>query len=152
MPGNNRGISSSTLIAFADDVAVVAIALLEEAINQSLDVVARWMVNIDFMLSVSKTRAIMLTTKHGYMQPNFFLEGELLQPKDHICYLGVELCIKLGFWQALGVGGGQGHENNHFAVVAYAEYRRPKAEETPAINVCRAKPAALRIWASAFVF
>lgn len=105
MPGNIRGMSSSTIIAFADDVAVVATghttALLEEAMNPSLNLVAGWMANMGLTLSVSKTEAIMLTTKRGYTVPRFFLEGELIQPKEHVRYLGVELCKKLGFGKHL---------------------------------------------------
>lgn len=101
MPGNIRGMSSSSLIAFADDVAVVATghttALLEESMNPSLDAVSRWMSKTGLTLSVSKTEAIMLTTKRGYTQPRFYLEGEMLQLKEHVRYLGVEMCRKLGF-------------------------------------------------------
>ncbi|CAI6368752.1 unnamed protein product [Macrosiphum euphorbiae] len=93
MPGNIRGMSSSSLIAFADDVAVVATgrttALLEESMN--MNAVSRWMAKSGLTLSVSKTEAIMLTTKRGYTQPRFFLEGEMLQLKDHVRYLGVEV-------------------------------------------------------------
>lgn len=48
-------------------------------------------------LSVGKTEAIMLTTKRGYTSPRFFLEGALLQLKEHVRYLGVKLCKKLSF-------------------------------------------------------
>jgi len=43
---------------------------LEEAMNPSLDVVAKWVVD---KLSITKTEAIMLTTKRGYQPPRFFL-------------------------------------------------------------------------------
>jgi len=105
MPGNIRGMSSSSLIAFADDVAVVATlhttALLEESMNSSLAAVSRWMAKTGLKLSVSKTEAIMLTTKRGYTQPRFYLEGEMLQLKEHVRYLGVETCRKLGFGKHL---------------------------------------------------
>jgi len=98
-------MSSSTLIAFSDDVAVVAIGhtttFLEEAMNQTLDLVAKWMVNIGLTLSVGNTEAIMLTTKRGYTYPRFILEGALLQPKEHVRYLGVELSNKLRFGKHL---------------------------------------------------
>lgn len=105
MSGNIRGISSYTLIAFADDVAVMATghttALLEEAMNPTLDAVARWMANMGLTLSVVKTETIILTTKRGYAQPSFFLEGELLHLKEYVRYLGVELSKKLGFGKHL---------------------------------------------------
>jgi len=69
--------------------------------NLTLDAVARWMVNMGLTLSVGKTKTIMLTTKRGYTQPRFFLEGELLHPKKFVRYLGVELCTKLGFGKHL---------------------------------------------------
>ncbi|KAF0747276.1 Uncharacterized protein FWK35_00018111 [Aphis craccivora] len=101
MPGNIQGMSSASVIAFADDVAVVATghttALLEESMNTSLDAVSRWMSKTSLTLSVSKTKAIMLTTKRGYTQPRFYLEDEMLQLKEHVRYLGVELCRVLGF-------------------------------------------------------
>ncbi|CAI6375539.1 unnamed protein product [Macrosiphum euphorbiae] len=104
-PGNIKGISSSTLIAFADDVAVVATGhtttLLEEAMNQTLDLVSKWMKDTGLTLSVGKTEAIMLTTKRGYTPPRFILEGALLQLQEHVRYLGVELCKKLGFGKHL---------------------------------------------------
>lgn len=94
-------MSSASLIAFADDVAVVVTghttALLEEFMNSSLDVVSRWMSKTGLALSVRNTEAIMLTTISGYTQPRFYLEGGMLQLKEHVRYLGVELSRILGF-------------------------------------------------------
>ncbi|KAL4097640.1 hypothetical protein QTP88_022383 [Uroleucon formosanum] len=105
MPGNIPGISSSTVIAFADDVAVLATghttALLEAAMNQSLEAVARWIADRGLTLSVSKTEAIMLTTKRGYTKPRFLLENTQLTLKEHVRYLGVEFSSKLGFGKHL---------------------------------------------------
>lgn len=52
-------------------------------------------------LSTSKTEAIMLTTKRGYQLPKLFLDDTLLQFKEHIRYLGMELSRKLGFREHL---------------------------------------------------
>lgn len=105
MPRNIPGISSSTVIAFADDVAVLATghttALLEAAMNQSLEAVARWMADRGLTLSVSKTEAIMLTTKWGYTKPRFLLENTQLTLKEHERYLAVEFSSKLGFGKHL---------------------------------------------------
>lgn len=105
MPGNIQGVSSSTLIAFADDVAILATgrttADLEEAMNSSLNVVAEWMTEMGLSLSVNKTEAIMLTTKRGYQTPRFFLENVQLQLKEQIRYLGIELSRKVGFGKHL---------------------------------------------------
>lgn len=105
MPRNIPGISGSTTIAFADDVAVLATGhttkLLEEVMNQSLDLVARWMAGRGLTLSVAKTEAIMMTTKRGYTKPSFFLENTQLILKEHVRYLGVELSNKIGFGKHL---------------------------------------------------
>jgi hypothetical protein len=102
LPRNISGFkheSSSTLIDFADDVAILATGhtttLLEEAMNQALDLVARWMASRSFILSVGKTEAIMLKSKRGYTTPRFLLENTLLSLKEHIRYLGIELSGEL---------------------------------------------------------
>lgn len=58
-------------------------SLLEEAMNPSLDLVAKWMNDRDLRLSIAKIEAIMMITKRGYQTLKFFLEDTLLQPKDH---------------------------------------------------------------------
>lgn len=50
-----------------------------------------------FELLISKTLAIMLTSKRGYVEPRFFLEGKRIKFEEHIRYLGVELSRILGF-------------------------------------------------------
>jgi len=101
LPRNVSGISSSSIVAFDDEVAIVATGhttpLLEEAINQSLNTVSVWMADKGLELSISKTLAIMLTSKRGYVEPRFFLEGERIKFEEHIRYLGVELSRILGF-------------------------------------------------------
>lgn len=76
MPGNIQRVSSSILIAFADDVVILATGHitnnLEEAINTSLDVVVKWMADMVLGLSIAKIEAIMLTINHGYQTPNSF--------------------------------------------------------------------------------
>lgn len=105
MPGNINGISISTLIALADDVKILATggttSNLEKTINLSLDVVEKWMANLGLRLLVTKTKAIMLTTKRVYQSPVFFLESIEFHPKEHIRYLGIELRKKLGFGKHL---------------------------------------------------
>lgn len=101
LTGNKSWLSSSTLIAFADDVAIVATGsdtqMLEETTNEALSSVAEWMEENGLKLSASKTEAVMLTSKRGYSAPSFILNGERITPKDHLRYLGVELCKTLGF-------------------------------------------------------
>lgn len=65
--------------------------------NPTLDLMSKWMRKMGLTLSVGKTEAIISTTKRGYKCPRIFLEGTLLQLKEHVCYLGMEFCKKLGF-------------------------------------------------------
>lgn len=62
-----------------------------------LATVAGWKSGRGLKLSVSKSEAIVLTTKRGYQQPSFLFEGTQLQLKEHIRYLGIELCKQLGY-------------------------------------------------------
>jgi len=82
-------MSSSTIIVFSDDVAVLATGhttiRLEKAMNPSLDLLVSWIERRDLTLLVGKTEATMLITK-------FFLEGALFLRKKHVCNLGVDLC------------------------------------------------------------
>jgi len=93
--GNVRGMSSTTMIVFADDVAVVATGhtshILEEVTNHALEKVAGWMEKAGLTLSVAKTEAVMLTTKRGYQKPNLKIRGEQVEIKNQIKYLGLEL-------------------------------------------------------------
>uniref|UniRef100_A0A2S2NJ82 Retrovirus-related Pol polyprotein from type-1 retrotransposable element R1 n=1 Tax=Schizaphis graminum TaxID=13262 RepID=A0A2S2NJ82_SCHGA len=89
------------IVCFADDAAVVATGyttrLLEEAMNDSLQIVSTWMKKQGLSLSSSKSVAIMLTTKRGYEKPSFQIgEDEITLAKD-IRYLGVQLSSVLGF-------------------------------------------------------
>jgi len=99
--GNERGWSSTELVAFADDVAVVATGkttwILETVTNHALGKVAEWMSSAGLTLSVRKTEAVMLTTKRGYSQPTFAVSGSNIEIKESIRYLGVELHKVLGF-------------------------------------------------------
>jgi len=99
--GNVDGMSSTSLVAFADDVAVVAtghtISILEEVTNNALAKVADWIESAGLTLSAGKTEAVMLTTKRGYKAPVFSVNGVPVEPSDNLKYLGVQLSRKLGF-------------------------------------------------------
>jgi len=89
--GNHKGISSSTLVAFADDVAVVTTEhttqILQDVTNNALTAVTAWMNMAEFSLSVEKTEAIILTNKRGYERPDFRIRGISIQIKDQNRYL-----------------------------------------------------------------
>lgn len=99
--GNKRGLSSTSLVAFADDVAVVATGhtkyLLEDAANGALAVVSGWMKKNGLTLAANKTEAVILTTKRGYEILTFMVDGVIIEPKESVQYLGVSLCRKLRF-------------------------------------------------------
>ncbi|KAL4097352.1 hypothetical protein QTP88_022145 [Uroleucon formosanum] len=99
--GNVEGMSSTSLVAFADDVAVVATgyttSILEEVTNNALTKIADWMDNTGLTLAADKTEAVMLTTKRGYEMPVFSVKGVAVEPQEDLRYLGVQLSRKLGF-------------------------------------------------------
>jgi len=95
------GPFSCTLVAFADDVAVVTTGqtaqILEEATNEALDAVCKWLEGRGLTLSKSKSEAVILTTKRGYEKPKLQIDGIPIKVKDQIRYLGVEISQIRGF-------------------------------------------------------
>lgn len=99
--GHNTTQSSTTLVAFADDVAVITTGRttlqLEVATNGALEAVADWMRKNGLELSAHKTEAIILTNKRAYQKPTFILNDFQIEIQEQMRYLGVELHRKLGF-------------------------------------------------------
>jgi len=93
--------ASSSLVAFADDVAVIAtrinIHTLEDTMDRALFAVSMWMEGNGLKLSVHKTESVVLTTKRGYTMSSFTLDGEAIKLKECLKYLGVELSRARGF-------------------------------------------------------
>jgi hypothetical protein len=89
------------IIVFADDIAVVGFGkntkVLEVTMNNMLNLIREWMNINGLTISISKTVAMVMTSKRRYRRPKFALLGETLEFKDHIRYLDVELSSKLGF-------------------------------------------------------
>jgi len=77
--GNKQGFSSTSLVAFAVDVAVVATGrtknLLEEAANGALSAVSWWMKKNGLTLAAHKTEAVILTTIRDYEVPTLMVDG-----------------------------------------------------------------------------
>lgn len=98
---NHPGYSSATLVAFADDVAILATGhntnLLEEAMNGALKTVSEWMKANGLTLSASKTEAVILTSKRGYEEPSFVLDDTVITPMNEIKYLRVQLSRRQGY-------------------------------------------------------
>lgn len=94
-------MTSTELVAFADDVAVVSTGhttwLLETATNEALNRVAEWMTSAGLALSIRKSEAVILTKKRGYRMPEFSIAGTRIEIKESIRYLGVELHRVLGY-------------------------------------------------------
>jgi hypothetical protein len=67
------------IIAFADDVAVVAVAqngaLAEEMVNPVLADISHWMTTNELTLAPAKSESIVLTTKHSYRDPVLWIDG-----------------------------------------------------------------------------
>jgi len=59
--------------------------------------VADWMLYQGLTISNSKPAAIMLTTKRVYVKPVFRIDNVVIELKDSIRYLGIELSSVLGF-------------------------------------------------------
>lgn len=66
------------LIAFADDVAIVATAhnaeLIEQLVNPVLSDVADWMSTNGLALAPEKSECVILTGKHAFRSPNFRMD------------------------------------------------------------------------------
>lgn len=101
LPVTLAGMSTAKLVAFADDVAVIATGRttdwLEIATNNALEIVEKWMEDSGLQLSAAKTEAVMLTSKRAYARPKFYLKGIELEIKSETKYLGMTLSEKLGY-------------------------------------------------------
>lgn len=89
------------LIAFADDITLVAIAhtgdLIEQLVNPALERVHNWMTENGLKIAPHKTEAILLTKKWAYREPALTTDGHRIAIKKSIRYLGVEMDQRLTF-------------------------------------------------------
>jgi hypothetical protein len=89
------------IIAFADDVAVVAVAqngaLVEELVNPVLADISRWMTANGLTLAPAKSESIVLTAKHGYRDPVLSIDGHRIPVVNEMRYLGIQLDTRLSF-------------------------------------------------------
>lgn len=92
---------NTKLIAFADDVAIVATAkneqILTRKVNSSLSRVTRWMENRRLQTVPEKTEALIITTKRKIEPIVFNMYGSMVTPTSAIKYLGVWLDSKLKY-------------------------------------------------------
>lgn len=89
------------LIAFADDLAVVATAhtteLLEDLVNPVLALIDDWMTKNGLSLAPNKSESVLLTKRRSIRDPEFYISGTLVPVKRSIRYLGVHLDTRLSF-------------------------------------------------------
>lgn len=93
----------ATLVAFADDLAVVVVAhtteLLEDLINPILDRVDHWMTDNGLSPALEKAVCALLTNKRSLRDPLVRFSGTVLPVKRVVHYLGVHLDTRLSFVQ-----------------------------------------------------
>ena len=89
------------IIAFADDVAVIATAkhssILEEKLQEAYDLVDTWMRNHELCLAEQKTEAIVFTKKYKDNAMRVQCGKTIITSKDSVKYLGVYMDRKLSF-------------------------------------------------------
>lgn len=89
------------LLAFADDVAVVAVGhnadILEGLLNRTLSDVSSWMSRNGLTLSPEKSECVVLTNKRSYRSPEITVNGYVVPVKRTARYLGVHLDTRLSF-------------------------------------------------------
>lgn len=90
-----------TLIGFADDIALIAVAKTEQQLMNIADTallrVASWIESRQLKLAPEKTEAIVLTYKRKMGQIRFNVKNIVVTPSKAIKYLGVWLDPKLTF-------------------------------------------------------
>jgi len=88
------------LVAFADDVAVVAVAhnadLIEQLVNPVLRI-CEWMAENRLRLAPEKSECVVLTKKYAYRDPVLHIDGCSVAVKRAVRYLGVNLDTRLSF-------------------------------------------------------
>lgn len=91
----------TTLVAFADDLAIVACAsdeaVLMNTVNLVIQRVVNWMEDNRLTVALYKTEAVLLTKKRKISPVNFYIQGAVIHPSKSLKYLGVWLDTKLNF-------------------------------------------------------
>lgn len=89
------------IVAFADDVAIVAVArnatLIGDLVNPVMENVSRWINTSGLKLAPEKSECIILTTKHAYNDPDIFVNDFRIPVRREIRYLGLQLDNSLSF-------------------------------------------------------
>jgi len=85
--------AGSKIIGFADDTLVISsgktISELEATANETLALVSDEIKSLGLSLSVKKTEAVMFTNKYKFGTPRLVLDGQAIQVKNDMKYLGM---------------------------------------------------------------
>jgi len=100
------------LVAFADDVAVVALALNAELVEQlvipTLVDIVEWMTTNGLRLAPEKSDCVVLTNKKAFRNPDLHIQNCRIPVERAIRYLGVRLDTRLSFEDhAISVAAGE---------------------------------------------
>jgi len=89
------------LVAFADDIAVVAVAhnaeLIEQLANPVLSMICEWMTENGLQLAPEKSECVVLTRKYKFRDSVLHINGCTVVVKKAVSYLGVQLDTRLSF-------------------------------------------------------
>lgn len=90
-----------TLIAYADDLAIISLARNEEEmefkLNFTLEEINKWMKENKLHVAPDKSQAIVIGGRKKYGQVNIILGGENINIENKLKYLGVVIDNKLSF-------------------------------------------------------
>lgn len=93
--------SGSTIVGFADDIAVVAVAkTIEEIqgkINESVKKVREWLQNAGLQLADHKTEAVLISSRKELEYMTIKVGNTTIKSKDAVNYLGVIIDNRLNF-------------------------------------------------------
>ena len=118
----------ASMVAFADDVALIVIAKSIEEIHhlgdEAIEVAASWLTDHGLSLATEKTEAVLISRKKKRKYATFTVEDKDNRTVDSIKYLGVTIGARLTFKDhLLNVG-------VKAAGVARAQHRRTEAAAT----------------------
>ncbi|KAE9528679.1 hypothetical protein AGLY_012254 [Aphis glycines] len=117
------------IIAFADDVALLATAsvpfLLEERLEQALGDVVDWLTANGLELAIEKSEAVLLTNrnKHNRMTKRF--QGHLFESKPAVKYLGVSIDPRLHFREHAELVSKRASDTCHYLTPIHPNLRGP---------------------------
>jgi len=94
-------LADAELLGFADDTMVIvsgrSIAELETNTNETLGLFSEEISRLGLSLAVNKTEAVLFTNKYKYANPSITLNGQTLELKQQMKYLGMVIEQRLLF-------------------------------------------------------